>query len=146
VVVLGCQWIQVDDATPRSWPLKLDAVWRLSWSFRQSFCHLPEPSTWRSVHHMPSGSYGDSEHGRRCEGIISCARTVPARNHWHHSPGGVCVGRAVAVAAVRWTRKGNWQPHRRADVARHWQVGVTLFTCSVLVGMAIVAIAFIQLA
>ena len=95
---------------------------------------------------MPTGSYGDSERGRRCEGIISCARTVPARNHWHHSPGGVCVGRAVAVAAVRWTRKGNWQPHRRADVARHWQVGVRLFTCSVLVGMAIVAIAFIQLA
>ena len=52
MVVLGCQWIQVDDATPRSWPLKLAAVWRLSWSFRQSFCHLPEPSTWRSVHHM----------------------------------------------------------------------------------------------
>ena len=93
VVVLGCQWIQVDDATPRSWPLKLAAVWRLSWSFRQSFCHLPEPSTWRSVHHMPSSSYGDSEHGRRSEDI-SCARTVPGRNH-HSVCASPCVGRGT---------------------------------------------------
>ena len=147
VVVLGCQWTQVDDATPRSWPLNLLPC-------GGSHGPFANPSaTCRS--RRPGGQCTICPPARMATASMAGAvkASYPVHAPCPHEITGITRPAVCASAGpwqwppcVQWTRKGNWQPHRRADVARHWQVGVTLFTCSVLVGMAIVAIAFIQLA
>ena len=90
----------------------------------------------RTVHHVPFGSYGDGEHGRRCEDI-SCARTVPARNH--HS---VCVRRRALEGEPAFALKSR----RGSSVGRSTSGCRHASALSVLAGLAIVVTAFIKLA